>query len=138
MTEKTFTSRFETEFLPCLRRAAAKAGCDLGGLETAPITLDQTWGDRVGIAVFGVSADKLERVARHFAEWLTRDTKRHPGSYHCQRSVGRDPVKCVALPDWEGKAKWWPAVFAGGERAAEGKIIFHGVAVATHYYPCAE
>lgn len=122
-----------------LKAAAAKAGCDLSGLLIESCTMDQTWGDRIGLFFSGQHA---ERAAKWFAGWLLRN--RGDGSYEAQRSVGgveawtRLVYKAngatshcrgeAKAPDYDRDPAAWLAGFE----------LTPGFSVSHTYHPCAE
>lgn len=130
------------QFEKALARKAAAAGIDVSAVRYTAMTTDRTYGDRVGYAFHGASAEVNERVAVFFAAWLSRQPR--TGSYEAQRSLAFEGV--YHFERWSNGAQGWYRGALGAAPAPHqlpgcGDFVFEraegyeGYAVSTTYYP---
>lgn len=134
---KNWKARFGTD----LTEAAALAGIDLGGMQWVSANMDNTWGDKVGLAFFDATRDVLDRAATFFAMWSARHLKGST-SYNAQWVPCHGSVEMHRAHYSNGAANWMDGhdVPVQPSRHA-GLTISHidfAVVVPFVYYPCAD
>jgi hypothetical protein len=118
--------------MTALSKAAAKAGVDVTGLRVEAACLDRTWGDLDGFVFYGADMGTCERAAQWFLRWY----KPGASSYEAQTAVR--PKGVYTFRRYANGAKGWCAGNGADSpfvACVERRV---GVAVSTHYYPCAE
>lgn len=121
--------------------ASKKCGCDISGLKWDTATLDNTWGDLVGLVFYGASDDANKRAAEFFAAWMDKHGRAMNivGGYERQSSIGVRGVRHFARYD-NGAEGWYsdPAkqnIYEGAPVLVQTRI---GYSASYVYYPGAE
>lgn len=134
MSKQTWSDKFRA----ALAVAASKAGVSLEGLQIEGCTIDNTWGDKVGLAFFGAAPEVNARAARFFEAWARKHLRAMGvvGGYGCQESINYvGPMFRATYPN--GAGGWYRESYR--ERmGGEGATVVDGVAVSYVYYPCAD
>ncbi len=122
--------------------AARKCGADMSDITIKYATLDRTWGDKVGLVVFGGTPELRARVASYLTKWLTKHlTSLLKRGYDQQISVDSEPRNVAWLPKGatgtDGVAPMTPPSYYSPEDKADYVArIKPALGIGCVYYPC--
>jgi hypothetical protein len=135
---------WSTKAAEALEAASTKAGVSLEEIEVRYASIDRTWGDKVGLVVYGGTEELRARCAAFLSAWMRKNLDRK-GSYEEQRTsheiqpvgwllqesagrTGADAVFPIEPPSYQSEE----------QKAEYRKNLRPALAIPAFYYPCAE
>lgn len=130
---------WQDHFRAALVAAADLAGCDISALCWEHATLDNTWGDLVGLVFWGASDECNKRAASFFSTWAAKHGRAFGlfGGYSAQESVSERGVRYYRRYADRKNGDWYPSPRAEytTEEPVEARV---GWAASYVYYPGAD
>lgn len=138
--ERASTPYWEDRLTVAIAEAAKEAGHNVSAMECQPITVDNTWGDRVGLVFFGASEDANKWAASFAEDWIARNGERLNifGGYERQRSVGTHGPRYKCTYDDGTTGEWSRDNVAPSYSSYKVVSYVTGYTVSHTYYPCAD